>query len=244
MIWIVLKWDLIGKWIIFKKTMSYKYLTKREIKPIRSKLYVLLAKLVTILKNKEEISAQCILVGSGARNMITSDNNENIIDFDYNLKIFKWKDKRITRACVLSTKNKAILKQKVMDIMNEVFHELNLEYVQDSTSVITTKAFVLEAKNVSVDLAIICEDDTGYIYRLVHTKNCNKNDEYRFEQIKDIDEKYKEKIHWLKKNHKWDKVRVKYLKLKNEYGRKKQSISIYAEAIANVYNEYKNQSSN
>lgn len=224
--------------------MSYQYLTKKEIKSIRQKNSKSIADLVSNLKKHENISAQFILIGSGARNMITINNQNNIIDFDYNLKIVKWKN--ISNLKTINKNEKESLKGIIMENMNKVFKKFNLSYVNDSTSVITTKPFELENKNIKVDLAIICEDNENKIYRLIHEKTGNThNDEYKFEQIKDIDEKYKEKIISLKKLGKWSEVRAEYLKLKDVYSKdnsnNKRSISIYSEAIANVYNRTNNQ---
>lgn len=55
--------------------------------------------------------------------MITINNENNIIDFDYNLKIFRWGNNELTSIETLNTKQKSLLKQKIMDAMNEVFYE-------------------------------------------------------------------------------------------------------------------------
>lgn len=222
--------------------MSYRYLTKKEIKPVRSIISGLITKLVSDLKREEKISSQFMLIGSGARNMITINNEKNIIDFDYNLKILRWGNNKLTSIDTLNTKQKSLLKQKIMDAMNKVFYKWNLKYVSDSTSVITTKPFEVERQKIFIDLAIIYENDDR-IYRLIHDKKGNTNDEYRFEEVKNIDKKYKDKIRDLKQNHKWNNVRDEYLKLKDINSKlkaknqsDKQSISIYAEAISNISN--------
>lgn len=214
--------------------MSYKYLTKKEIKLIRSEISSLIAKLVSDLKKRDKISTQFILIGSGARNMITYNNDENIIDFDYNLKIFKWQNKV---PLSLNTKEKGLLKKIITENMNDIFKTFKINGVHDSTSAITTKPFKFKDKKISVDLAIICENDKG-IYHLSHKKTGNTHhDEYKFELIRDVDKQYKKQINELKRGHKWNKVRDEYLKLKDKYKNDDiASISIYIQAIANVYN--------
>jgi len=77
---------------------------------------------------KHDISSQFFLVGSGARNMVTQ-NNEEPIDFDYNLYIQK----------TVNIKDEKELKETVRKVFNIVLKKHGWADCQDSTSSLTTE---------------------------------------------------------------------------------------------------------
>ena len=95
---------------------------------------------------------QISLVGSMGRNMVTQNENEPI-DLDYNLIInktdFKCRD----------------IKEQVRKSFNKVLRRHELSDVQDSTSALTTKGIELIDEKVvfSIDVAIVTQDENGYI---------------------------------------------------------------------------------
>ena len=81
---------------------------------------------------EEGINSQFFLIGSGAKNMVTQ-NEEESIDFDYNLNILSCNDFRDCKA----------IKEMVRRTFNKVLRNNDLPDCDDSTSSLTTKKFCL-----------------------------------------------------------------------------------------------------
>ena len=99
------------------------------------------------------ISSQFILVGSGARNMVTQ-NAHNPIDFDYNLCIQKCENINDCRT----------IKEIVRTVFNKVLKANNLSDCEDSTSSLTTKPIYFTDNSeiqFSMDICIITRDNNG-----------------------------------------------------------------------------------
>ena len=71
--------------------MYYFVEDKQFLKRAQSDCSATIKELETLLRNNYDINSQAFLVGSGARNMITQNENEGI-DFDYNLNILSCPD--------------------------------------------------------------------------------------------------------------------------------------------------------
>lgn len=198
-----------------------------------------LDELVSILLD-ERISSQVILVGSGARNMVTQ-NGDGDIDFDYNLLIQKCDDINDCRH----------IKEIVRLAFNKVMRKQGLDDVQDSTSSLTTCKMILNKYSdisFSVDLCIVAKDKSDKWYRLIHQKTgFVNNDRYYWNEAPNSDMiAYKSKQ--IKKKGLWEKVRQRYLDKKNYYLTRNDydhpSFICYIEAVNEVYNEIFGKTSN
>ena len=188
------------------------------------------------LLKKKNIIAQFVLVGSGARNMVTRNGN-GPYDLDYNLIIVKapdeyWNDLRKLKDTIRNALNKAVGGNWFSD-------------AQDSTSCLTALLHFSDSPKVkfSFDVAIICENSNGKWMRLIHNKNMwgIGNDQYTWNEVP-YSMNIKVKADVLKRNDLWQEVRDKYLNLKNMYlcrmDRSHTSFTVYVEALNQVHNKY------
>lgn len=193
-----------------------------------------IVKEVEIECRKYGINSQAFLVGSGGKNLITQNNNEKI-DFDYNLNILSCKD----------WENCKQIKETVRLAFNRVMNTYNLGEVNDSTSCLTTKEMYFTEDSsfkFSIDLAIVTQDCDGIWNKLIHQKTGNTHyDKYFWNQAPKSDA-LKEKSDYLKRNNHWDEVRKTYLDKKNFYLKRNDghhpSFICYIEAVNEVYYKY------
>lgn len=204
------------------------------------------------LKEEFGIGATFTLVGSGARNLILQNANEPI-DLDYNLKIVRsddW-DCKYIKECVRKAFNIVLRKHGWRDC-------------EDSKSSLTTKKYYIPGSKTlfSIDVCIVCEDEDGNLYRLIHKKTGYTNlnsisyaasiypglvtrrpvNAYYWNKApnsRDI----KLKVDYIKSNAKWELVREQYKSIKNRYltqnDHNHPSFICYIEAVNNVYNSRK-----
>lgn len=180
---------------------------------------------------EHNISSQFILVGSGARNMVTQNEN-NPIDFDYNLYIQKCAD----------INNCRMIKETVRKVLNRVLKEHGLDDCEDSTSSLTTKAiYFIDTPNIkfSMDICIVAMGDKWTWYRLIHEKTGYvSNDRYFWNEAPNSSN-IREKADDIKGCGYWQSVRDEYLNLKNQYLRRndrRPSFVCYIESVNNIYN--------
>lgn len=184
------------------------------------------------------INSQFFLVGSGARNMVTQ-NEEEAIDFDYNLNII---DRENSHDC------KAI-KHEVILAFNRIMRKNDLEDVDDSTSSITTKKIHFRDDpdiDFSMDVCIVKLETDGSWLRLIHEKGRNSYYDRFYWNTAPNSKKYVDKAKAIKSVPGWwEKVRVQYLKIKNRYLTQNDhdhpSFVCYVEAIHNVYHQMKSK---
>ena len=231
----------------------YNYVTDKQlISSMRSLSVNMMQDLCHILKEKYDIGAMFNLVGSGARNLILQNANEPI-DLDYNLKIVRsddW-DCKYIKECVRKAFNIVLRKHGWRDC-------------EDSKSSLTTKKYYIPGSKTlfSIDVCIVCEDEDGNLYRLIHKKtgytNLNSisyaasiyaglitrrsvNEYYWNKAPNSRDIKFK--VDYIKSNGKWKLVREQYKKIKNRYltqnNHNHPSFICYIEAVNNVYNSRK-----
>lgn len=183
---------------------------------------------------KKGTNIQYFLIGSGARNMVTK-NEDGPIDFDYNLNIFStdnWDEKAI--------------KEKVRLTFNSVLKENGIGDCSDSTSSLTTKNIYFTKGNdteFSIDLAIVTKKD-GLWHRLIHDKHCIPNRYYWVTALNSSD--YKEKGDAIKTiPGAWKYVRDAYLNKKNMYLSRNDenhpSFICFIEAVNEVYKTLKDR---
>ena len=99
------------------------------------------------------INSQFFIVGSGARNMVTQ-NEEESIDFEYNLSIISCEDINDCKA----------IKELVRKTFNIILRNNNLSDCDDSTSSLTTKSICFkddDSISFSIDICIITKDKNG-----------------------------------------------------------------------------------
>lgn len=167
-------------------------------------------------------------IGSTSRNMITREVNGNKgYDFDVNIRV--------------NDDDENYSARKIRDILKRAFdkysHLFSYDYVEDSSRVITIK--VKDKKNArilhSCDFAVVYDCNDGKQQYIRYNKNQNT---YVWEYQSDSFYRLEEKIKWIKDNGLWQEVRNKYLSNKeNNSDSNKKSRSIFAETIAQVYNE-------
>lgn len=186
------------------------------------------------LKVDYDIGARFYMVGSGARNLIVQNSNEPI-DLDYNLEIIRCEDYEDCR----------VIKENVRKSFNKILKMYEISDCEDSTSALTTEnQYFTDINNETefhIDLSIVCRDEDGIYYRLIHNKTgCVQYDEYFWSEAPKS-EALRKKVQKIKKIGAWDLVREQYLELKNMYLRRRDynhpSFICYTEAVNNVYNE-------
>ena len=141
----------------------YEYVTDKEfISKMKKLCGDIMQDLCHQLKEDYDIGAVFYMVGSGARNLILQNEN-NPIDLDYNLEIVRCED----------YEDKRNIKESARNALNKVLREYNMKDCDDSKSSLTTKKVYFTSGNqteFSMDIAIVCKDEGGNLYRLIHNK--------------------------------------------------------------------------
>lgn len=180
------------------------------------------------------VNSQFFLVGSGARNMVTQ-NEQEPIDFDYNLSIISCEDINDCKA----------IKELVREAFNKVLRNNDLNDCDDSTSSLTTKKIYFADYSLvkfSIDVCIVTRDKNGNWFRLKHDKGYNSYyDKYYWNESPTSDE-YSEKAKAIKSVPGWwEVVRKHYLDIKNDYLKKNDynhpSFVCYIQTVNDVYNQ-------
>lgn len=180
------------------------------------------------------ISCQIFLIGSGAKNLVTANNDEPF-DFDFNLNILKydnWSDGRT-------------IKEVVRKAANKVMREYELNDLQDSTSSLTSSVIYFKDQpnlRFSIDIGIVTKDNNGLWNRLIHEKTgFSSLDRYYWNEVRNS-KGISDKAAILKKNNHWEYVRQRYLEIKNKYLRTNDhnhpSFICYIEAVNEIFQKY------
>lgn len=191
--------------------------------------------LVQEINKGDFLKVKAYLVGSGAKNLITQNNN-NPIDLDYNLVI-------IESNCDIN--NGKEIKEYVRKVFNDVLNRNDWGDCQDSRSALTTKKrqFIEGNKTLfSIDLAIITRDGKDNLYRLIHKKTgFIFQDEWYWNKVPKS-KGLNKRIKWLKANNKWVELRDTYLDKKNMYLQRNDydhpSFICYIESVNEIYYKY------
>ena len=208
---------------------------KEFLKRLKGTCSDIVNQLVQSINNDSVMTVKAYLVGSGAKNLITQNENEPI-DLDYNL-------------CIVSTKSISILdcreiKEYVRKQFNKVLRSNGWDDCEDSTSALTTKERLFKKGNqtaFSIDIAITCKYLNNW-QRLIHQKTgLVIRDGYYWNEVQDSG-RLEEKVCVLKSEDLWDEVRDTYLAKKNFYLRRNDhthpSFVVYIEAVNQIYIEY------
>lgn len=214
----------------------YHYIQDKDfLKRLKGTCSDIVNQLVQSINNDSVMTVKAYLVGSGAKNLITQNENESI-DLDYNL-------------CIVSTKSISILdccgiKEYIRKQFSKVLRLNGWDDCEDSTSAFTTKERVFKRGNQTafrIDLAITCKYYNKW-QRLIHQKTGFVNlDRYYWNEVRDSG-KLEEKVRVLKSENLWGGVRDTYLDKKNFYLCRNDythpSFVIYVEAVNQIYNKY------
>ena len=209
---------------------NFKYVPKKEYLPVKKELI----NLINLVQNevREYFTFSFEFIGSASRNMITRDESSNVgYDFDVNIMVNDNDN-------VYSAKE---IKQILRAGFDKHSKKFDYDYSEDSKRVITFKVKDTEKSKVlhSCDFAIVNDyiDDNGDEHQEYIHFNKRQNT-YEWQEQPDGFYMLPEKIEWIKNNGLWQKVRDRYLNNKNANSDpKKKSRSIFAETIAQIYNE-------
>ena len=94
-----------------------------------------------------------------------------------------------------------------------------------------------------MDVCIVCEDEDGNLYRLIHEKTGYIWTDGYYWNMAPNSRDIKFKVDYIKSNVKWELVREQYKSIKNRYltqnDHNHPSFICYIEAVNNVYNSRK-----
>lgn len=214
---------------------------KTFLKRMRSLCSDIINQLVQYINNDDVMDVEAHLIGSGARNLITQ--NENLpIDLDYNLNIislyeYDWNG------------SEREIKEYIRKAFNVVLNRNEWSDCKDSTSVLTTERRHFTNGNpteFSIDLAIVTERNDGVWERLIRDKTgLWVTDRWFWNEAENSDD-LANHVKYIKDNFPWawSDVRERYLDKKNMYLRRQDvthhSFTCYIEAVNEVYNRLQN----
>lgn len=214
----------------------FRLINAAEFKKYRLDCSATWDRVCSILHSKG-ITAQHMLVGSGARNLVTRNGN-GPFDLDYNLEIIKatdkyWNDLRYLKDTVRVALDKATG-------ISGCFSES-----QDSTSCLTVVLYFKSEPTIKFkfDVAIVARNPNGTLCRLIHNKNVwgYGNDQYTWNEVPNSHD-VAQKAQRIKSEGLWFEVREQYVELKNMYlsrqDKNHPSFIVYVEAVNQVYNKY------
>jgi hypothetical protein len=204
----------------------YHYVSNAVVKPMRSFTADKMNQVKQLLKSEYDLDSHFYLVGSGAKNLVTQNENEPF-DLDWNLEVYNLAD---------PTKNAGWLKKTVMDFLNEIMEDTPFRNCQDSTAVITSRWTTEHGLEFSFDIAILVENSNGTFCRMIHDKLLNR---YYWTEVPNSKDVYA-KMDKLKENGWWQEIRDTYLKKKNMYLQRQEtknhpSFNIFVETINEVW---------
>lgn len=212
--------------------MAYQFATKKDVK-VANKWCISVLKDVQILV-RDWFTFDFRLIGSGGKHLVTYNEGQPF-DLDYNIIIQKDKHSLHDKP--------AIIKEKFIEAFKAVFSEtityFNVdEYfkINNSTSVITLKYISNGMLEFSFDVAIMQENENGYLEKIIFDK---KNNVFIWNKVKQSDNLYDKAVQ-VKQNYDWNKVRNRYLKLKNKSLSNQddtKSFSIFVQVINEFYNK-------
>ncbi len=217
-----------------KANKTYVFVPREIYKPFFNRCYNVLVPLIAELK-KIGIKATLYPIGSGKRHLVTQkivNGKPQAYDLDFNLEI---------DLDSLPTKYKSLkkLKDKIRGLLNQIM--ANKDFFsdgQDSTSVISVPLHFNDSKEIefSFDLAIVSRNSYGNLQRLIHDKSHNNFTWSPAKNSKDCDIKAEK----LKTPERWNKVRKRYLELKNQFinDNNHPSFICYVMAINEIYELY------
>lgn len=216
-----------------KENYMYHYIQDKDfLKRLKGTCSDIVNQLVQSINNDSVMTVKACLVGSGAKNLITQNENE-AIDLDYNL-------------CIVEAKNISIydgsaIKEYIRKQFNKILSSNGWGDCHDSTSAFTTGKYSFKKGNkteFSIDIAIACKYHNNW-QRLIHQKTgIISLDRYYWNEV--WDSRYlEERVYEIKLRKRWDDVRKRYLEKKNLYLCRNDdmhpSFIIYIESVNEIY---------
>lgn len=228
-------YDLIFYGITEEKVM-YHYVDDKEfLGRMRRLCSDIVNQLVQKINREEKLQVRADLVGSGAKNLITQNAN-NPIDLDYNLEILKSYEYDIYDG--------RSLKKYIGEKFNEVLQEHDWSNCDFSSSVFTTEQrYFVEGNQTrfSIDICVVTRMN-GRWQRLICEKTGFISEDKFYWNVAPCSKKLMKKVEWIKKNGKWQELRVVYLRKKNQYLTKNNydhsSFNVYIESVHEIYYKY------
>lgn len=210
--------------------MAYHFAKKADVTETNKWCVEILNEVQTIVKDYFTFSYE--LIGSGGNRLVTY-NDGNPFDLDYNIIIQKDKHSLHDKP--------AIIKEKFIEAFKAVFSKTITgfnadEYfkINNSTSVITIKYISYGSLEFSFDVAIMQENENGYLEKIIFDKKYNR---YIWNQVKDSKD-LNDKVLLVKQRLGWNAVRERYLELKNDSlsnNDETKSFSIFIQVINEFY---------
>ncbi len=202
---------------------DFRYVTKKETKPIKDELYQILYEVQDLVRDKFTFSFTPI--GSSSRNMITYDTKSNIgFDFDINIEV--------------NDDNEDFEPKEIRTIIRTAIDRIAPRYgygfCEDSTRVLTIKKVNIFSSRIihSCDFAIVYNCTDG---RQQYIRFNKENNYYSWEYQGKGFVGLNKKIDWLKKKELWGKLQDYYIEKKNtNENTAKHSRSIFAESINEI----------
>lgn len=212
--------------------MAYQFATKKDVQAANKWCRSVLIDVQNLVRDWFTFDFR--LIGSGGKHLVTYNEGQPF-DLDYNIIIQKDKHSLHDKP--------AIIKEKFIEAFKAVFSEtityFNVdEYfkINNSTSVITLKYISNGMLEFSFDVAIMQENENGYLEKIIFDK---KNNVFIWNKVKQSDNLYDKAVQ-VKQNYDWNKVRKRYLKLKNKSLSNQddtKSFSIFVQVINEFYNK-------
>ena len=215
----------------------FRFVSTRTVKRYKSYCADILNQLKMALLNNYGIITDIELIGSGAKNLVTKNENEPF-DLDYNIIINSFDDDYNPN----NSMDLRELKDLIRNELNRILQEDYFKDAQDSKSVLTARRFFTddpEKKEFSFDIAILAKNKVGNYCRLIHEKGLF--DRFYWNEVPSSHDVY-EKSNELKEYGWWQDVRERYLDLKNMYHQRRDythpSFVVYVEAVNQIYKEF------
>ena len=222
----------------------YHYIGDKEfLKRMKEQCFNIINQLVQSINKDSVMTVKAHLVGSGARNLITQ-NEEEPIDLDFNLCVSK--------VSGINFNDGKAIKEHIRKHFNIVLEKNGWSDCQDSTSAFSTKKVCFKKGNpthFSIDLAIVRECNNKW-ERLIHNKtgllSIDKTgivpkDQWYWNEAPNSGD-LADKVDKIKEKNLWLEVRDLYLEKKNMYlSRRDQnhpSFIVYIETINEIYYKY------
>lgn len=212
--------------------MAYQFATKKDVK-VANKWCTSILKEVQ-KQVRDYFTFDFRLIGSGGKHLVTYNEGQPF-DLDYNIIIQK--DKQSLHG--KPEKIKKIFIDAFETVFSETITYFNVdEYfkINNSTSVITLKYISSGMLEFSFDVAIMQENENGYLEKIIFDK---KNNVFIWNKVKQSDNLYDKAVQ-VKQNYDWNKVRNRYLELKNKCLSNQddtKSFSIFVQVINEFYNK-------
>lgn len=212
--------------------MAYQFATKKDVQAANKWCRSVLIDVQNLVRDWFTFDFR--LIGSGGKHLVTYNEGQPF-DLDYNIIIQKDKHSLHDKP----EKIKKIFIDAFETVFSETITYFNVdEYfkINNSTSVITLKYISSGMLEFSFDVAIMQENENGYLEKIIFDK---KNNVFIWNKVKQSDNLYDKAVQ-VKQNYDWNKVRNRYLELKNKSLSNQddtKSFSIFVQVINEFYNK-------